>query len=394
MRPHLRVLAAWLLIVAAAAAGLAAREYRTRDPDSVLYAQIAASLVEKPVAAWIAPDFPAGSYMQGRFREHPVGLFVPAAVLGRLGYPAEQAGYLVATALQVAILLLAPFLAAAFAPQAPVARVASLLLLLPVSFVYRIRFNHETPILLFLLVALLAVERARERPAFGILAVVALDGLLLVKGMVVVPALACCGLLLALRQWEGKPVARAWIALAAAALVVAGTVAAYEAAYVQATGESFLGYYRSRWSPVDESVVAALRVRLYNLVWYTGRVLWFAAPWSVLGVAALCGRDRLSLASREARVALLFTAGVAVTYLGFFSMGGERRAERYVFPVYYAVGIAGSLAAIARWPRLARLTQRLDHPLAPPIVFAVLFFLHLFGGLVDLPRIKWWKADA
>ena len=81
-------LVAWALVLAAGWLALAALGYRTRDADSRLYAEMAARMAEAPAAGWIAPDFPPGWFMSGPFREHPVGLFVPAAALARLGYPA------------------------------------------------------------------------------------------------------------------------------------------------------------------------------------------------------------------------------------------------------------------------------------------------------------------
>ena len=84
---------AWLAALAAAWLALAILGHRTRDPDSRLYAEMAARMAEAPGAGWIAPDFPPGWYMSGRFREHPVGLLMPAALVARLGYPPEQAAY-------------------------------------------------------------------------------------------------------------------------------------------------------------------------------------------------------------------------------------------------------------------------------------------------------------
>ena len=186
---HARVAVAWVAAFLLASAVLAALRYHTRDPDSLLYARIAAQLSRQEPATWIAPLWPADSYQHGRFREHPVGIFVLPALLARAGYPAEQAAYAVNAAYQIAALLLAPVVASAFAPGPHAQRLAWLLQLVPVAFVYRIRANHEPAILLLLLVALYATERSRERPLFALLGAAALDGILLVKGLIVLPAL-------------------------------------------------------------------------------------------------------------------------------------------------------------------------------------------------------------
>ena len=56
-------LAGWTLALATAAWALAALEYTTRDPDSVLHAAIVTQLAERPVSTWIAPDWPPRWYM-------------------------------------------------------------------------------------------------------------------------------------------------------------------------------------------------------------------------------------------------------------------------------------------------------------------------------------------
>ena len=100
---------AWVLVLAAGLVRrLAPFDYGTRDADSRLYAEMAARMSVAPAAEWIAPDFPPGWYMTGLYREHPVGLFVPAALLARLGYPAEQAAYAVNAVYQVLTIVLDP----------------------------------------------------------------------------------------------------------------------------------------------------------------------------------------------------------------------------------------------------------------------------------------------
>jgi 4-amino-4-deoxy-L-arabinose transferase-like glycosyltransferase len=393
--PHARVAAAWAATLCVVALALAARGYHTRDPDSVLYARISAALSRQPVETWIAPDWPPDAYARGRFREHPVGLFVPAALVGRLGYPAEQAAYLVNAGYQVLALLLVPILAAAFAGERQTWRLASLLQLLPIAFTYRVRANHEGALLLFFLLALLATERAREKPAYVVLTVVALDGLMLVKGLVVLPALLACAAWLLASAWAGRRTAFGWAGLALGVAVLLATALAYEAAYVRATGESFLGYYLGRAVRGDPNPASALSDTLYNLVWYCGRLLWFAAPWSVLPLIGLWRRAGAGTSGpdRSARAGLIFTLAVVAVFLGLFSFG-ERRAERYIFPAYFVVGAAGALASQRRWPRLERALAPLDSPYAPVAIFLATLALHLLGGVLQLPRIKLWKADV
>ena len=84
--------------------------------------------------------------------------------------------------------------------------------------------------------------------------------------------------------------------------------------------------------------------------------------------------------------------GAVLIYLGLFSLSG-RRAERYIFPVYFLVAGCGAVAAFRRWHWTRRLVEFVERsePFAPVIVWATLFALHLFGGLIGLPRIQIWR---
>src|SRR6185436_2236794 len=86
---------AWLAVLVVAAMLLALAGYRSRDPDSTVYAEISARLSVMPFGRWIAPDWGGSWGFSGPFREHPIGIFVLPALLARAGYPAEQAAFAV-----------------------------------------------------------------------------------------------------------------------------------------------------------------------------------------------------------------------------------------------------------------------------------------------------------
>jgi 4-amino-4-deoxy-L-arabinose transferase-like glycosyltransferase len=395
---------AWALLCAAGWAALAATGYRARDPDSRLYAEIAARQAEAPLASWIAPEFPPGWYMSGLFREHPAGLFAPAAALGALGYPAAQAAYAMNAVYQVLGIVLLQRLAATLVPGLEARALAWLIQLLPIAFTFRIRANHEAAMLLCLLAALYGTERARREPRFGWLVVAGCVGLLLVKGLLAAFGPAVCALwLLARRTTRSDPAASdrpAWLAVAAGVVAMAATVVVYELAYRQVTGEPFWSYYAGRQLGVAAASGADSGPGgfLYNLVFYLARVLWFAFPWSV-ALAVLLWRCRsrplLGQAAAKARgdagahAGVVFALAVAALYVGLFSLS-ERRADRYVFPAYYAIGAAGAVAGLRLLPALRRLVARLDRPWLPAAVWAGTFAAHLFAGRLGLPTIKLW----
>jgi hypothetical protein len=410
MRGVRREAIAWCVALAAGLVVLAAIQYRVGDPDSRLYSEIAERLARQPVSRWIAPDFPPGSYMHGLFREHPAGLFLLPALLARLGYPAAQASYAASLLYQVLTILLIPVVAVAFAAPRESRALSWLLQLLPIAFTFRIRANHEAAVLLCFLVALLGTERALEGRRFGVvLGAAGLMSLMLVKGLLVLPAFLCCALwagLQAVGQSEGVRRGAIIRAFAAWVLVLAIVVAGYETAYRGVTGVSFLQEYIARGFSVGESAGHSWTpwTVAYNLLFYSGRVLWFAFPWSLAFVVLLVRHTssarrsfeerwrRLSPDIDRATLGAVFVVGAVLIYLGLFSLSG-RRAERYVFPVYFLVGGCGAVTAFRRWSWTRRLVGFVERsePFAPVIVWVTLFALHLFGGLIGLPRIQIWR---
>jgi hypothetical protein len=400
---------AWVLALAAGWAALVALDYGARDADSRLYAEIAARMSVAPASKWIAPDFPPGWYVHGHYREHPVGLFVPAALLARVGYPAEQAAYGVNAVYQVLTIVLVQRLALALVPGLEARALGWLIQLLPIAFTFRIRANQEQAVVLFLLLALLGTERARQRPRWAVLIVVGLVGLLLVKGVLAVFGPALCALWLLVRRWTSGPGPTdrvAWWSIGVGLAAMAGTTLAYEHLYRAATGDSFVSVYLGRQlgaAAVAQSE-AGLAQKAYNALWYLGRVIWFPFPWSLTLLAAgwydLRARGAEATApaapspvAGDARAGALFTAAVVALYVGLFGLS-DRRADRYIFPVYYAVGAAGAVAALRVWPRFRRLAGTLDRPWVPAAVWAVMFVLHLFAGRLGIPTIKLWAPDS
>jgi hypothetical protein len=178
-------------------------------------------------------------------------------------------------------------------------------------------------------------------------------------------------------------------------VVAALVAAAYEHSYRAVTGESFVSGYFGRSLSVGASeghdwTAATLP---YNLLFYSGRVFWFAFPWSlVLAGALLVWLRRRPRDLTAPSQGLLFAVGVAVLYIGLFSLS-TRRAERYVFPAYYVVGAAGAIAALGRWPAMRSLAARVERlePFGAPALWLLLFGLHLAGGRIGLPHVQIWN---
>ena len=71
----------------------------------------------------------------------------------------------------------------------------------------------------------------------------------------------------------------------------------------------------------------------------------------------------------------------------------DRKADRYIFPVYYLIGAAGAAAWMRFSPRLQRFAQRLDSPLAAPLVLVIMLAGFLLSAYLHLPRLKFWPSS-
>jgi 4-amino-4-deoxy-L-arabinose transferase-like glycosyltransferase len=376
VRTSVRALVAtWVAVLVVAAALLAATGYRTRDPDSRAYITITTHLVDEPVSRWIAPQWWGAFGLQGLFREHPAGTFAVPALLARAGYPVGQSLFVVTLACQIISLLLMSALAARLAPASHARALVWGLQLIPIAFVFRVRANQEYPLLAGLLVTVYALERARASWGWIALALVGAFYAVLVKGVfaLLAPVLAGLWLLSRRPQLKGDRVAR--VALGVTALLMPLLALGYERAYVAVTGQSFLEYYLGARIALEGSTTTSWPFpfdKVVNASWYAGRVLWYAAPWSLVPIVIRLPafRGRFTSASRDwarfAGMAALVTIGLVAAR--------DTKADRYVFPAYFFAASAGIVLTCACWPRAAAWASRLDRtwPWGPAVLWLVL----------------------
>jgi len=383
---------AWLVT----AAVLAVTHFGSGDPDSRLYAGISARLVDVPVAQWIAPEWWGLWGLSGPYREHPVGMFVVPAALGRLGYPAAQSAYAVNAFYQVASFLLIVLLARSVAPRRDADALGWLVQLLPIAFVFRIRANQEYAVLAGVLFALYACERARTRPGWigGMLA--GFLAVLFVKGVFAFMVPLTCALWLIAR---GARRTGAWLGILLMPLVGALATWGYELTYLKVTGQSFLEAYRARQVPEGALTAGSPLVRTaYNLVWYTARLCWFAFPWSVVGAWAVARALRRGAAwppsaqstPVAAKAGAWFAAAATIALVVAFSLA-HRKADRYIFPAYFSMAALGGGWALTRVPWFARIADRLDRAWLPPALHVVLVLLRL-ATRGALPEFTFWRT--
>jgi hypothetical protein len=365
-----QLIGSWLTAFVAAAALLATTGYRTRDPDSRAYIAITTQLVEEPVNRWIAPQWWGAWAGQGRFLEHPAGAFVPAALVARAGYPVAQSLFVVTLACQIVSLLAIVALASRLLPAPHARAIAWALLLIPIAFVFRVRANQEYMVLAGILVSVYGLERARTSVAWIALAVAGCLFALAVKGVFALVAPMAGALWL----WVRRPApGAAWAGLAAVTAAIPLAAWAYEAAYVRVTGESFLAYYLGARISLAAGVASTLPFpldKLWNVLWYCGRVAWYAAPWSVALLLALVSPQRLERPARRFVAFSLLGAAAAILLVAARDM----RADRYIFPAYFLAASGGLTLACAVVPGIGEAAQRLERlwPWGPALLWLLL----------------------
>ena len=275
--------AAFLLISAI----LVATRFTSTDPDSALYASISGRLAQEPPARWIAPQwwgFWPETKMTGLFREHPSGVFLLPAAVGQLGIPGEQAAYIVGIGAGLASLLLLGILIECVTSAGEARSAIVLLQLMPVAFLFRLRANHEYPMLVALLVALVSVELVRRSGWWTLGVVTGCMYGLLVKGVFVVLVVLAVGLWIVINPTRVRGTTVRVITACVIAAVLTGAVALwYDAAYLKITGEAFWGpYWQRQLGPVTIATPLGNGTSLAgHIAFYLTRLIWFPAPWSV-----------------------------------------------------------------------------------------------------------------
>jgi 4-amino-4-deoxy-L-arabinose transferase-like glycosyltransferase len=370
--------------------------FTSGDPDSALYAALSARLAEGPVSHWIAPEWWGHWDSEGLFREHPVGVLLLPTLLGAMGVPGVQAAYIVGIAAAVASLLIIAHLTARI--RGPIEGRFALVLLqiMPVAFIFRIRANHEYPMLLCLLVTIIGIDGVRRSWRWLPVPAAALAAALLIKGVfVAIPILAAAIWILCNPRDVGGSAWRPIAACALAAVAMAGTAAGYDVLYFRVTGEPFWEAYWSRQlAPLALSApIGGASTFLSHFGFYLLRLLWHPAPWSFALLAAVWTwrRDlgeRWRAMPTGPRRALAFTILFAAASILLLSPA-SRFAERYAFSATYAVAAAGAAVAPSIWPALRHTITTLDRviPALPAVFWMVLMVLRLTIGPY-LPRIS------
>lgn len=378
----------WIAGFVLVSAIIVGSRFTSADPDSALYAGMAARLAEEPVARWVAPewwDFWPAAQMSGLFREHPAGVFWIPAGLSRMGLPAEQGAYVVGVGASLLALVLIGMLVQRVTSREDARAALVLLQVMPVAFIFRIRANHEYLMLVALLLVLLGLHGLRRAWWPVLVVAVGMTVGLVVKGVFLSLVLLGAALWLLIDPPGGeRRSARPWLGCLTALGLTAAVAAAYDFWYLRATGETFWSAYLVRQlGPVTfASPWEDLSSILSRVGFYVTRLLWHPAPWSLLllwlGFSRTKAWRDLPRRERQGLVFALTFAALAIAALALPS----RYAERYAFSATFAIGAAGAVAARRSWPRLARTVAWMDERIValPAVTWTVLSVARLALG--------------
>ena len=388
---EVRIWAAAFVLIAVL---LVLTKFSSTDPDSALHAAISARLAQEPARAWIAPQWWGEWNQQDLYREHPIGIFALPVLLSAVGVPAAQAAYVVGVAASVAALFLIAHIVRSLTSTEDARAVLLLLLVMPVAFIFRVRANHEYPMLVCLLLLMIGLTGVRRSWGYAALIAAALTAALLIKGAFVVLLLLAAALWIAINPTRATgPVWRPVAAIGLALAVMLAVAAAYDSWYWSVTGQAFWAHYWNKHlAPLDlPNPREQSSTDHRHLGFYLSRLLWHPAPWSIallIAVARHIGAIRgwWQHTPDPARRGLLFALVFCGMTLAMLTPS-NRFAERYAFPAIFAIGAAGAVIAYRMWPARRRAVLTFDRavPAAPAIVWLLLVLFRLGAGPL-LPR--------
>lgn len=338
----------WPLVVLLFVLLVWSTDFVFRDPDSKLYSNLAQELAARPVSEWVAPYWYGNWDRDELFREHPPGAFYISASLIRLGAPPRQAAG-IANFIYYLLSFLCIYGIGQHARNRGVGwAMVWAAFLIPVTLQYIIRGNLEPPLTMATLLGMFCIQRAdrswlaRAGFAFGLILAVFFKGM---QGTIVAIFAAIYWLV-----WT-RDSAR-FFTILGGTLAMLAICGLFEWAYTTHTGgEEF--WFRYMYIQSSSAVKSqSLLTKLYTLVWYVGRALYFALPWTIFLIAARWRRSTTAPTYPADRIWrwLLVCAVTLILIMAFF----ERKADRYIFPSFTLIAMAGGWYLYDRFDRVRR----------------------------------------
>jgi len=344
------------------------------DSDSSCYSSIAQKLAFQPVERWCAPQWWGHGYHAGLFQDHPPGILWLSAVLVRLGIKKTVAA-LCANFIYSLLSLFFIFRLARFWWGRIYGWGAVFgFVLTPIFAQYLIRANQEPALNLAVVAGVYGLARSRESAGYKALFIVALVFAVVIKGLsaLILSILALLYWLIASRNKKTL----ALVVLAHA--ITLGAAVLFEVWY---RGIAQTGFWPAYLSFQGERTIGAVLhpwPRIYGFIWYIGRCLWFAFPWVFFIFFGWAPAIRKSKRNPAGDPFFRFLLVGALAILLFFSLS-DRKADRYIFPAYTLLALAGVRMLLVIKPKVADFLSR--HERSLPVWLAAGLTVFVFFGV-------------
>jgi len=342
--------------------------YKLYDSDSMAYSYIGQRLAFLPIGEWCAPEWWGHAGHIGLFQDHPPGVLWVTALFVRAGIPGQSAA-LSANFLYIFLLLyflyslISHFGGALMGWGAVWASI-----LTPIFLQYLIRANQELPLAFAIIAGIYGLARSQESWLCKGLFIFSLIFAVFFKGInaLILTMTALVYWIVFLRS------KRAFFFIIVAHLFALGVVFLFEIWYRTATyGVSFwLRYISLQGGEMQGAGFQPLQ-KIYNLLWYLARALWFPFPWVFFVIYGLYQTKRKNLQLLRDRFLQfsLISSGLIILFFSFF----DRKADRYIFPAYWLLVLSGVWILFRLKPNLKQVLEKRKNLF--PLYFAAILIL-------------------
>lgn len=345
--------------------------YELRDSDSKAYSYIAQNLALQPIVKWCAPEWYGHGGNVGLFQDHTPGVLWITAFFIRLGVPSASAA-LCANFLYIFLTLYFIFLLLRYF-ECPLLGWAGIFayVFTPIFLQYLIRANHEHPINLAVIAGIYGFVRCEESWKYKALFVASLIFAFFIKGLsaFILTALVLIYWLIFLRN------KRTFLFIVLAHVFAFGIMYLYELWYQKITdGVGFwLNYVAFQRGETTRPGFNPFRM-IYNFIWYLGRAIWFSTPWVFFifyGIYKWRKEFISTIKNKFFKLSIINAAFIILVFSLF-----ERKADRYIFPAYTFLTLAGVWILYRFKPKIMQFLQK-RKALLPIYLSAVLIVFTL-----------------
>lgn len=333
----------WFILFLISAFILVNSHFKSESNDSKYYSELVVRYQAKNWQEVLTPKwgenywgFDPKSYMQDQFP----GQVLMGVALTKLAIPAAQSLHLLGMIFQILSIILLSLVASEL--QVSNGQESNVLLysllLIPLSFSYNIRANHELGIMFFSLLALFSGLKISKSAWWAVLSAISCLAMIWIKG----PFFIFSALFLIIGFYFSSSAQKKYqnllISLSASFFIMLSSIYLFEIFYQKMTNESFLKAFwhiQVEQRALNKNIAHSFIIqKILNFYYYFSHYLAYAMPWSLLVIInVIIKRKKFNLNFLKSRLSLclLFSA---MTYCLAFSLS-NRIAGRYVFPGYY-----------------------------------------------------------